>query len=176
MNETEPSVSTESQRRELDIMSARLLDNLNRMIAEQEARVQEFSLQQPNTEATPVSWNSEQQPAQKQAPLTITYSDGAHTGVVPAPRRKESASSATQKSQQAVYRDLSARSTAKRGSVTPPPGKQTAKVPPPTYRVPTPPLPRNTSIDKATKNESSVGCGTMAVIGAIIFLLLRACS
>lgn len=176
MNETEPSVSTESQRRELDLMSARLLDNLNSMIAEQEARVQEFSLQQPNTEATPASWNSGQQAAREVKPMTIVYSDGAHTGVVPNPRSKTPAPATTQKSQQTVYRDLSTQATAKRGSVTPPPIKQTPKTPNTTHRVPTPPLPRNTPLDKATKNESSVGCGTIAVIGAIIFLLLRACS
>lgn len=176
MNKNEPSVSTESQRRELDLMSARLLDNLNSMIAEQEARVQEFSLQQPNTKATPTSWNSKQQPALPKTPLTITYSNGGHTGVVPDPRNKAPESATTQKSQQGVYRDLSAQATAKRGSVTPPPIKQTPKTPNTTHRVPTPPLPRNTPLDKATKDESSVGCGTIAVIGAVIFLLLRACS
>lgn len=152
MNEEQPQFNTDAQRRALDVMSAKLLDNLNTMIAEQEARVKDFSLQAPaNSSAEPGTWfRSDTQEAKPSQDLVITYSDGANRGEVPHPRKK---------------------------SVTPPPiPAQKKKAPEQTYRIPRPSLNRPTPVSKGDEKENSVGCGKIAVIVVIIIILLRACS
>lgn len=157
-NQTTHEFNIETQRRALDHMSGQLLDKLNAMIAVQDARVKEFSLQEPaKTSAEPEHWfhtnTPEAKPSQE---LVISYSDGGRRGEVPNPRKK---------------------------SVTPPPvtprpSQPTAK-PRPARQTP-PPIRSNHNIPTVPKNgdkkESSVGCGTVAVIVTIIIILLRACS
>lgn len=152
MNEEQPQVNTDAQRRALDVMSARLLDNLNTMIAEQEARVQEFSRQQnslsplPQQESAPAV----QQPAPSSPVQTEHVSPAAPKTASTAPRHAR--------------------------SVTPPPIKA-KKQPQPHHNVPKPPLPKGpVVINGEEKKESSVGCGPIAVIVVIIIILLRACS
>ena len=50
-----PEVSTEAQRLALDAMSEELVQKLNRMIEEQEARVQEFAVQNPSLSSLPAT-------------------------------------------------------------------------------------------------------------------------
>lgn len=73
----EQEVSTEAQRQALDAMSGELLDKLNRMIEEQNARVQDFATQYPQAAAPapePVTYHAPQpeppteQPAEQPRP------------------------------------------------------------------------------------------------------------
>lgn len=50
-----PEVSTEAQRQALDTMSEELVQKLNRMIEEQDARVKEFAVQNPSLSSLPVT-------------------------------------------------------------------------------------------------------------------------
>lgn len=50
-----PEVSTEAQRQALDAMSAELVQKLNRMIEEQDARVQAFAVQNPSLSSLPAT-------------------------------------------------------------------------------------------------------------------------
>lgn len=156
MNEEAPQFNTDAQRRALDVMSARLLDNLNTMIAEQEARVQEFSRQQnslsplPTEEMTPVLPPTQQpSPAQNKRAAVKTWEPSPAAPDAPPPVRR---------------------------SVTPPPVKS-KKLPQPHYNVPKPPLPKGTAaMDGDEKKEASFGCGSLSVAIVVIIILLRACS
>lgn len=50
-----PEVSTEAQRQALDAMSEELVQKLNRMIEEQDARVKAFAVQNPSLSSLPVT-------------------------------------------------------------------------------------------------------------------------
>lgn len=50
-----PEVSTEAQRQALDAMSEELVQKLNRMIEEQDARVREFAVQNPSLSSLPAT-------------------------------------------------------------------------------------------------------------------------
>lgn len=50
-----PEVSTEAQRQALDTMSEELVQKLNRMIEEQDARVKAFAVQNPSLSSLPVT-------------------------------------------------------------------------------------------------------------------------
>ena len=50
-----PEVSTEAQRQALDAMSEELVQKLNRMIEEQDARVKEFAVQNPSLSSLPAT-------------------------------------------------------------------------------------------------------------------------
>ena len=50
-----PEVSTETQRQALDAMSEELVQKLNRMIEEQDARVREFAVQNPSLSSLPAT-------------------------------------------------------------------------------------------------------------------------
>ena len=71
-----PEVSTEAQRQALDAMSEELVQKLNRMIEEQDARVKEFAVQNPSLSSLPATPDpialprqaAPQQPAQPQLP------------------------------------------------------------------------------------------------------------
>ena len=71
-----PEVSTEAQRQALDAMSEELVQKLNRMIEEQDARVKEFAVQNPSLSSLPATPDPialprqavPQQPAQPQLP------------------------------------------------------------------------------------------------------------
>lgn len=155
MENNEPTFSTEAQRRELDIMSAKLLDNLNTMIAEQEARVQEFSLQQPpslQSTPEPVRWQRTDSPVPTlaQNERTVIAPQRETTREVPPPRKH---------------------------SVTPPPAAAPKKTTQRMYQAP-PPLPRSAGKPAARgekKKESSVGCGTIALGLLILSVLMKAC-
>lgn len=158
MSDNTPQFNTDAQRRALDVMSAKLLDNLNTMIAEQEARVQEFSRQQTEAaklSATPEQWYQTSTPAPKPQPkLTITYTNGGKTEEVPPPLPQ-----------------------ARTRSVTPPPAAaQKKKAPEQPFRIPRPSLNRPVPTAKGEEKDGSIGCGSIAVIVTIIIILLRACS
>ena len=71
-----PEVSTEAQRQALDAMSEELVQKLNRMIEEQDARVKEFAVQNPSLSSLPATPDpialprqaAPKQPAQPQLP------------------------------------------------------------------------------------------------------------
>lgn len=151
MNEEQPQVNTDAQRRALDVMSAQLLDNLNTMIAEQEARVQDFSKQQNSLSPLPMPENTPTVPQQ--------------TPQVPVPTKP-----VWHPTPEAV------KAQPERRSVTPPPLKQQKKAPEQTFRIPRPTLNRPTPAAKGDDKENSVGCGKMAVLIVVIIILLRACS
>lgn len=152
MNEEQPQVNTDAQRRALDVMSAQLLDNLNTMIAEQEARVQEFSRQQNSLSPLPAPESApmvQPQASQPPAPSEQVWH--------PTPEAKKN--------------------QPERRTVTPPPiHAQKKKAPEQQYRIPRPSLNRPIPTDKEDEKENSVGCGKIAVFIVIIIILLRACS
>lgn len=79
----EQEVSTEAQRQALDAMSADLVSKLNRMIEEQNARVQEFATQYPQaaaTESEPVTYH-----APRPEPPRPTHSVTPPPAVKPSP-------------------------------------------------------------------------------------------
>lgn len=180
MNDEEvPSVNTDEQRRALDVMSAKLLDKLNSMIAEQEARVQEFSLQQsslsplPMPEMTPVvAPVPPQQVVQPQAPVRT----------LPQTPVSEQAKPIGAETYAKMERHAPVETTAPtppplHRSVTPPPlSSQKKKAAEQTYRIPRPTLNRPAPAAKGDSKENSVGCGKLAVLVVIVIILLRACS
>lgn len=180
MNDEEiPSVNTDEQRRALDVMSAKLLDNLNSMIAEQEARVQEFSRQQsslsplPMPEIVPVvAPVPQQQVVQPQAPVrtrpqTPSYEQAKPIGAETYAKMERHAPTETaEPAPPPIHR-----------SVTPPPlSSHKKKAAEQTYRIPRPSLNRPAPTAKGDGKENSVGCGKIAVFVVIIIILLRACS
>ncbi len=71
-----PEVSTEAARQALDAMSEELLQKLNHMIEEQDARVQEFAVQNPSLSSLPVTPKPIELPTRalqesKPAPATV---------------------------------------------------------------------------------------------------------
>lgn len=174
MNDEEaPSVNTDEQRRALDVMSAKLLDNLNSMIAEQEARVQEFSLQQsslsplPMPEMTPVVAPVPQQAPVRTRPQTPVSEQAKPIGAETyAKMERHAPAETTAPTPPPLHR-----------SVTPPPlSSQKRKAAEQTYRIPRPSLNRPTPAAKGDGKENSVGCGKLAVLVVIVIILLRACS
>lgn len=163
MNEEEPQVNTDAQRRALDVMSAQLLDNLNTMIAEQEARVQEFSRQQSSLSPLPME---EMTPVLPPTPQTIsTHSVTPKADITPDAKAWE----------QIPVTPVVPEKPARR-SVTPPPlHAQKKKAPEQPYRIPRPSLNRPIPTGKDNEKENSVGCGKMAVLIVIILIVLRAC-
>lgn len=164
MNEEQPQVNTDAQRRALDVMSAQLLDNLNTMIAEQEARVQEFSRQQNSLSPQPME---EMTPVLPPTPQTLpTSSVTPKADVTPEAKTWE----------QIPVTPVAPEPPARR-SVTPPPiHAQKKKAPEQQYRIPRPSLNRPIPTDKEDEKKNSVGCGKIAVFIVIIIILLRACS
>lgn len=146
-NSPAPEVSTENQRRELDIMSAQLLDKLNTMIAEQEARVQEFARQYPN------------------APVP-SASDISTTPEPRAPRqpRETEFRPPTQRPMRSV--------TPPRPAAMKRPATETQPILPKSA----PPLPAAPAAPAKGKEENSIGCGPLIVIICIIIILMRCCS
>lgn len=148
MNDEGPTVNTDAQRQALDRMSAELLDKLNTMIAEQEARVQEFSLQQNSLSPLP---RTEPRPDVKPA--------GQPSPTIPEPKWEQPAHPVPPRPR----------------SVTPPPTKpkrnqqRTNQTPPPVPRQAAPPA------KAGDKQESSIGCGTIAIALIVISMLVRAC-
>lgn len=144
---TDPEFSTEAQSRELDRMSAELIRKLNDMIAEQEARVSEFATQHPNA--------------------SLIMPDMPHE--MPAAIQHTQAASAPRKPQR---------------HVTPPPAQKQASVPR-EAAVP-PPMPSPGSANRGQRmpkketdkkeEGNTIGCGSVVVVLAVIFLLLRSCS
>lgn len=63
-----PEVSTEAQRQALDAMSEELVQKLNRMIEEQDARVKAFAVQNPSLSSLPVTPDPIVLPQQPQKP------------------------------------------------------------------------------------------------------------
>lgn len=146
-NSPSPEVSTESQRRELDIMSAQLLDKLNTMIAEQEVRVQEFARQYPN------------------APIP-SASDISTTPEPRAPRQPR----------ETEFRQPTPQPMRSVTPPRPAAMKRPNPEPQPILPKSAPPLPATPVAPTKGKEENGIGCGPLIVIISIIIILMRCCS
>lgn len=145
---TEQDVSTESQRQALDAMSADLVGKLNRMIEEQNDRVQAFATQYP-----------------QQAELMQEQMRQAQAAPAPQPAAPQPAP------------EMHRPSPRPTSSVTPPPVAKPHAAPPPSVRPQQqPPAKSKPAVPDKDKGENSIGCGKLVVIIAIIVILLRCCN
>ena len=132
----------EQQRKALEEMSQRLLDKLDAMVAEQEARAKEFAERSHSLSSLPQGISLPELPSVPQQS-------------VPTPAPAVQALPPAQPKQK---------------SVTPPPAapqQKAASAPPPVHR----PVPK-----AEAPSEGSISVGTLVLIGAGVFLLLRSCS
>lgn len=153
MNQQPPShpdesVTTEPQRLALERMSAQLIHNLNVMIAEQEERVRIFAEQHHSPSPLP------QHPTPEKLPEPPS--------VVPVPEPEPA------KPLVARFKAIARRNVPP--LVTSSPNEQTQPQPRP---IPVISTPRKTT---ESKEESSIGVGTIVTFIVIILFLLRACS
>lgn len=140
------SVTTEPQRLALERMSAALIHNLNVMIAEQEERVRIFAEQHHSPSPLP------QHPAPEKLPEPPS--------VAPAP-------------EPAPVKPLVARFKAIARRSVPPLATSSTNEQPQPRPIPVISTPRKTT---ESKEESSIGVGTIVTFIVIILFLLRACS
>lgn len=153
MNQQPPShpdesVTTEPQRLALERMSAQLIHNLNVMIAEQEERVRIFAEQHHSPSPLP------QHPAPEKLPESPS--------VAPVPEPEPA------KPLVAKFKAIARRNVPP--LVTSSPNEQPQPQPRP---IPVISTPRKTT---ESKEESSIGVGTIVTFIVIILFLLRACS
>lgn len=153
MNQQPPShpdesVTTEPQRLALERMSAQLIHNLNVMIAEQEERVRIFAEQHHSPSPLP------QHPAPEKLPEPPS--------VAPVPEPEPA------KPLVARFKAIARRNVPP--LVTSSPNEQPQPQPRP---IPVISTPRKTT---ESKEESSIGVGTIVTFIVIILFLLRACS
>ncbi len=153
MNQQPPShpdesVTTEPQRLALEHMSAQLIHNLNVMIAEQEERVRIFAEQHHSPSPLP------QHPAPEKLPEPPS--------VAPVPEPEPA------KPLVARFKAIARRNVPP--LVTSSPNEQPQPQPRP---IPVISTPRKTT---ESKEESSIGVGTIVTFIVIILFLLRACS
>lgn len=153
MNQQPPShpdesVTTEPQRLALERMSAQLIHNLNVMIAEQEERVRIFAEQHHSPSPLP------QHPAPEKLPEPPS--------VAPVPEPEPA------KPLVAKFKAIARRNVPP--LVTSSPNEQPQPQPRP---IPVISTPRKTT---ESKEESSIGVGTIVTFIVIILFLLRACS
>lgn len=153
MNQQPPShpdesVTTEPQRLALERMSAQLIHNLNVMIAEQEERVRIFAEQHHSPSPLP------QHPAPEKLPEPPS--------VAPIPEPEPA------KPLVAKFKAIARRNVPP--LVTSSPNEQPQPQPRP---IPVISTPRKTT---ESKEESSIGVGTIVTFIVIILFLLRACS
>ncbi len=153
MNQQPPShpdesVTTEPQRLALERMSAQLIHNLNVMIAEQEERVRIFAEQHHSPSPLP------QHPAPEKQPEPPS--------VAPVPEPEPA------KPLVAKFKAIARRNVPP--LVTSSPSEQPQPQPRP---IPVISTPRKTT---ESKEESSIGVGTIVTFIVIILFLLRACS
>lgn len=153
MNQQPPShpdesVTTEPQRLALERMSAQLIHNLNVMIAEQEERVRIFAEQHHSPSPLP------QHPAPEKLPESPS--------VPPVPEPEPA------KPLVAKFKAIARRNVPP--LVTSSPNEQPQPQPRP---IPVISTPRKTT---ESKEESSIGVGTIVTFIVIILFLLRACS
>lgn len=153
MNQQPPShpdesVTTEPQRLALERMSAQLIHNLNVMIAEQEERVRIFAEQHHSPSPLP------QHPTPEKLPEPPS--------VAPVPEPEPA------KPLVAKFKAIARRNVPP--LVTSSPNEQPQPQPRP---IPVISTPRKT---KESKEESSIGVGTIVTFIVIILFLLRACS
>ena len=153
-----PEVSTEAQRQALDAMSEELVQKLNRMIEEQDARVKEFAVQNPSLSSLPATPDPialprqavPQQPAQPQLPS------------VPKP---SSAVTPTVEEKLDEYDRQWARE--KREQTTQPP-------PVPAFTRPKPKRQRQISPNPEEKQGPNIGSWIFFIV--VVLIILRACT
>lgn len=146
---SDESVTTEPQRIALERMSAELIHNLNVMIAEQEERARLFAEQHHSTSPLP------QHPVAEKLPEPPT--------IAPVPEPEPV------KPLVAKFKAIARRNVPP--LVTSSPNEQPE--PPQPRPIPVITKPRKTT---ESKEESSIGVGTIVTIIVIILFLLRACS
>lgn len=144
------SVTTEPQRLALERMSAELIHNLNVMIAEQEERVRIFAEQHHS--ASPLPQHPAPEKLPEPPPATVMQEPGSAKPLI------------------AKFKSIARRNVPP--LVTTSPNEQPEQQPQP-HPIPLITKPRKTA---ESKEESSIGVGTIVTFIVIILFLLRACS
>ena len=171
-----PEVSTEAARRALDAMSEQLVQKLNRMIEEQDARVREFAVQNPSLSSLPATPKPIQRPAAAQSPAPDP--DPEHA---PAPPEEPPVPKAAPLPPSFPPRDITPQEAVaefeRRWKQN-----QRAKKEKRAQEQPAPPVP---SADRggfrkpalpAKKEKKETGCGTWAFFIVVLIILIRACT
>lgn len=142
-------VTTEPQRIALEAMSRDLVQKLNVMVAEQEARAREFAAQQHSLSATPAQPTP--QVTRRPQQVTPTPHHRQHTPVV--------------------------RPVVPQTPVYTPEPEPELPPPPPQYFPPIPNTPKPTIIRKKKKEEEGVGATAVIVfIVVLVLILTKGCS
>ncbi|MDO4817226.1 MAG: hypothetical protein Q3986_02230 [Akkermansia sp.] len=145
-----PEVSTEAQRQALDAMSEELVQKLNRMIEEQDARVKAFAVQNPSLSSLPVTPD----------PIVLPQ-------VPPQPQKPSVPKPAALTTEQVL--DEYDRQWAKEKREQP---LQTPPVPP--LSRPKPKRQRQVAPNQEEKQSSNIGSWVFFIV--IVLIILRACT
>ena len=153
-----PEVSTEAQRQALDTMSEELVQKLNRMIEEQDARVKEFAVQNPSLSSLPAT------PEPIALPRQAAPKQPAHPQLPSVPK-PSSAVTPTVEEKLDEYDRQWARE--KR--------EQTAQPPPvPAVTRPKPKRQRQISPNPEEKQGPNIGSWVFFIV--VVLIILRACT
>lgn len=155
-----PEVSTEAQRQALDAMSEELVQKLNRMIEEQDARVKEFAVQNPSLSSLPATPDpialprqaAPQQPAQPQLP-SVPKPSSAVTPTVEEKRDEYDRQWAREKREQPA---------------------QPQPPPVPAFNRPKPKRQRQISPNPEEKQGPNIGSWVFFIV--VVLIILRACT
>ena len=158
-----PEVSTEAQRQALDAMSEELVQKLNRMIEEQDARVKEFAVQNPSLSSLPATPEpialprqaAPKQPAQPRVPA------------MPSVPKPSSAVTPTVEEKLDEYDRQWARE--KREQTAPP-----QPPPVPAFNRPKPKRQRQISPNPEEKQGPNIGSWVFLIV--VVLIILRACT
>ena len=163
-----PEVSTEAQRQALDAMSEELVQKLNRMIEEQDARVKEFAVQNPSLSSLPATPDpialprqaAPKQPAQPRVPAMP-----AMPSVPPVP--KPTAVTPTVEEKLDEYDRQWAREKREQPAPPQPP-------PVPAFNRPKPKRQRQISPNPEEKQGPNIGSWIFFIV--VVLIILRACT
>ena len=170
-----PEVSTEAARQALDAMSEELLLKLNRMIEEQEARVQEFAVQNPSLSSLPVTPKPIELPTHKLPQVAATPAKPAHvstprTAPLPPtfPPKDEPRTDITPQEAVEEFERLWKQIKRERNQQ---PDRNQEDPPVPPARFPKPSLPVKTA---KPKKESNIGTWVFFIV--VLIIIMRACA
>lgn len=146
---------TEAQRKALEEMSQQLLDRLNSMVDQQEARAREFAERTHSLSSLPEQVQLPQMPS---TPDSRSPQEPSIAPPTPAPAAKKA-------------QHVPPPPQARRVDTTPRAAAPAEPAQPRVVRTP-----KRPAAAKNQEEDSKVGLGTLVTIGGIIFVLLRSCS
>ena len=156
-----PEVSTEAQRQALDAMSEELVQKLNRMIEEQDARVREFAVQNPSLSALPAT----------PGPITLPHQDQPHKPAQPKmPGVPKPAAVTTEQ----ALDELDCQWAQEKCVQTQGRGHQPLQAPP--VPAASRPKPKRRQIAPNQEEKQSPNIGSWIFLVVVVLIILRACT